>query len=79
MGEYLAAYSANRALLRYQLQRDQLDIKAAYTLDRNFDLYLDVYNVFVEAERGSTWYGGLPFNVRQEDVPLFIFGVNGRF
>ena len=79
VGEYLAAYSTNAALLRWQLARDQLDIKTVYTINRHFDLYMDVYNVFVEAERGDTWNGGLPRNIRLEDGPLFVFGINGRF
>jgi outer membrane receptor protein involved in Fe transport len=79
VGSYLSSYNANSALLRYQLQRDQLDIKSAWWINRHYSFYLDVYNVFVEAERGDRWFGGLPRNVRKEKGPLFVFGIKGSY
>jgi TonB-dependent receptor len=79
VGKYLSSYNANPALLRYQLQRDQLDIKSAYWINRHYSVYLDVYNVFVEAERGDTWFGGLPRNIRKEKGPLFVMGIKGSY
>lgn len=77
VSRYLNTFSASQARLLYRLARPTVDIKMAYTLSRNFDLYLDVVNVFERADRAWEYWGGRPNgteNMRRE----FMFGINGR-
>jgi outer membrane receptor protein involved in Fe transport len=76
--ENLNSYNVNPAAQVWRSSRSVVDIKTTYRLSRRFDLYLDVNNVFNEAER-TTERGEMrrPLNI-QHYTPQFYFGINGR-
>jgi hypothetical protein len=76
-GRYLSSYNASPARLLYRRERNTLNIKSVYNINRKFDLYMDVYNVFNDPNRLFEWYGGRPDNIRKGHV-MFLAGVNGR-
>jgi hypothetical protein len=48
-----------------------------YQISKNFDVYLDVVNVFAEADRAQEFYGGRPQAIHKMG-PQFFFGLNAR-
>jgi len=54
-----------------------LDLKTVYTINRRFDVYLDVINVFARADRAWEYWGGRP-NGTEWMRPEFLFGLNAR-
>jgi hypothetical protein len=77
MSRYLNTFSASQARLLYRLARPTLDLKTVYTINRRFDLYLDVINVFARADRAWECWGGRP-NGTEWMRPEFLFGLNAR-
>jgi len=77
VGRYLNTYNVNQSRLLYRRARSVVDIKTNYRINRHFDVYLDVVNVFAEGDRVLEYYGGRP-QVMHKMGPQFFFGVNGR-
>jgi TonB-dependent receptor len=77
VGKYLVTFNANQAALLYRMARSTVDLKTRYTLSKRFDLYLDIDNVFAEADRASVFYTGRPQDMFKMS-PQFNFGINGR-
>ena len=75
---FLSAYNANQSLLWYTSARRTLDIKTRYNLTDRYDVYLDLTNVFDEADSATEFYGGRPRSIKDMS-PLVAFGVNARF
>lgn len=76
-GRFLTGFSLTQSALTYSRARDVIDIKTAYQFSRNFSAYLDVVNVFGEADRASEGYDGQP-RVIHKISPMFFFGLNAR-
>ena len=60
IGRFLSAFSTTQALLQYQVAKPQLDIKAVFRINRQFDAYLDVWNVFSNPTEQTEFFGGRP-------------------
>ena len=76
-GKFLNTFNANPARLVWGVPQTIVDIKAVYSLNRRFDLYLDAYNIFNDANRKFEWEYGRPQNTRKDSL-MIVFGVNGR-
>jgi TonB-dependent receptor len=74
---FLSSFNASQARLLYRRARPVVDIKTVYTINRHFDLYLDVTNVFAEGDRVFEYWGGRP-NTMEWMRPQFFFGLNAR-
>jgi len=77
VSRYLNTFSASQARLLYRLARPTLDLKTVYTINRRFDFYLDVVNVFARPDRAWEYWGGRP-NGTEWMRPEFLFGLNYR-
>lgn len=76
-GRFLRSYSANQSRLQYNSMRRTVDLKTRYNLNRHFDVYLDVSNLFNEPDSASEFFGGRPRQIKRMS-PLLSFGVNAR-
>jgi iron complex outermembrane receptor protein len=74
---FLTSYNAVESRQIYAAARTQVDIKMLYTINRRFDLYLDVNNIFNAYDRQSEYAGGRPQSVYWMS-PSIIFGTNIR-
>jgi hypothetical protein len=61
----------------YARARTTLGIKTSYRINRNFDVYFDVVNLFSEPDREREFTGGRP-QVYSMLLPQLFFGVNWR-
>ncbi len=59
--------------------RSVVDIKTVFPLRKNLDFYLDVNNVFDEAERSTVRGDKKRVLTHSHLTPQFMFGFNGRF
>ena len=76
-GRYLGGFSLTQSALNYNRARDVVDIKTTYQISKTYSAYLDVVNIFAEADRASESFDGAPRNVHKMQ-PMFFFGVNAR-
>lgn len=76
--EKLTAFNALENRRRYEVASNRVDLKLRYLFTRNFDVYLDLYNVFNEKQR-EVWGLNRPRYVRDRNDPQVHLGVNGRF
>lgn len=58
IGRFLMAFSATQALLQDQVARPLLDIKTVFRINRQFDAYLEVWNVFSNPTEQTEFFGG---------------------
>jgi iron complex outermembrane receptor protein len=77
-GRRLLTYNASAARLRYDRDRDTLDVKAGYEINRMFSLFLDITNIFGEQERAYEFEGERR-QLGYDTGPLYSAGVNARF
>lgn len=78
-GEFLSTFNAQDYLKLYRLAENRVDIKLKYLLNRNLDIYFDVYNVFNDKYRLEYGSNSRPRQSNDRHDPQFHFGVNGRF
>ena len=76
-GRYLLTFNANESRLVYARSRTTVGIKTSYRINRNFDVYFDVVNLFSEPDREREFTGGRP-QVYSMLLPQFFFGINAR-
>ena len=76
-GRYLTGFSTIRSALTYSRARDVIDIKTGYQISKNYDVYLDVVNMFARPDRASEGYDGQPRAIHQM-APMVLFGINAR-
>ena len=48
-----------------------------YSLNKQYDIYMDAYNVNNAENRLFEWEYGRPQNIRKDSL-MILFGVNGR-
>lgn len=77
-GRFLRVYSASTARLDYAREQTLVNIKTVYQLSKNYDIYLDVNNVFNEPDRDWEFYGGRARYLSKIGSPQFVFGLTGR-
>jgi len=77
-GRFLRVYSTSQARLDYARPQTLFNIKTVYRVSKQFDVYLDVNNMFNEADRDWEYYGGRPRYLSKIGSPQFVFGVTGR-
>lgn len=77
-GRYLSTTNARQNLKQYRLPEERLDLKLKYTINRSFDFYCDIYNVF--NSKYALEYGSLerPRQENDRHDPQFQIGINGR-
>jgi iron complex outermembrane recepter protein len=76
-GPGLRTYNANLSRRIYDRHRSVVDINTSYTISKNIDIYVDVQNLFGEADRKRDYRGGRPQAYIWLD-PLIFAGVNWR-
>jgi TonB-dependent receptor len=76
-GKFLDTFNADPSRLIYGMPQTVVDVKMQYNLNRRFGLYMDIYNIFNDANRLFEWGLGQPQNTRKDSV-MFLFGINGR-
>ena len=79
-GTMLLTMNARDNLKQYLVEEDRVDLKMKFTINRNFDIYCDVYNVF--NSKYTLEYGGVHSRPRLQNDrhdPQFHLGINGRF
>lgn len=76
-GKYLTGFNANESRSTYAHSRPVVDVKTQYNISRNYSLYLDVVNVFMQPDRQIEFGYGRPQTTHLMR-PQFFFGVNGR-
>ena len=74
----LMAFNALENRRRYEVAAHRVDLKLRYFLTRNFDVYVDLYNVFNDKQR-EVWGFERPRYVRDRNDPQTHAGINGRF
>jgi len=77
-GRMLSTANVRENLRQYRLPEERLDLKLKFTVNRSFDIYCDIYNVF-----NSKWaleYGSFnrPRQENDRHDPQFQIGINGR-
>ncbi len=77
-GRFLRVYSASQARLDYAREQTLVNVKTVYQLSKNYDVYLDVNNVFNEPDRDWEFYGKRARYLSKIGSPQFVFGVTGR-
>ena len=77
-GETLVAFNARDNLKRYRIRSDRLDIKIKYPVWKNYDLYLDIYNLTNDKQREIWGVYERPRTVLDRNDPQIHFGINGR-
>ena len=78
-GKYLGSFNANPANRTWRTAASMVDIKTVFPIRKNFDAYLDVTNIFNEADREDRRGGAMRPLSLYKMSPLFSFGINGRF
>lgn len=76
-GRYLLSYNTIQSALSYAKARNAVDIKTGYQISKRFDVYLNIDNLFNEADLAYELYGGYPTTFIKIS-PLFHFGINAR-
>lgn len=74
---FLTSYNAVESRQIYATARTTVDVKMLYTVNRRFDVYLDVNNITNNYDRKSEYAGGRPQSVYWLS-PSIIFGTNVR-
>jgi hypothetical protein len=77
-GETLSSFNANPASRVYLKTRSVVDIKTVFPIWKNYSFYLDVNNVFDEAERSTVRGEVRRVLTHSHLTPQFFFGINGR-
>jgi TonB-dependent receptor len=77
-GETLSSFNVNPAARVYLKARSVVDIKTVFPIWRNYSFYLDVNNVFDEAERSTVRGETRRVLTHSHLTPQFFFGINGR-
>ncbi len=77
LGRYLTGFNANESRATYAAARPTVDIKTLYNVTRNYSVYLDVVNVFMEPDRQRQFGYGRP-QVTHLMRPQLFFGINAR-
>ncbi|MBI4626421.1 MAG: TonB-dependent receptor [Verrucomicrobia bacterium] len=77
-GEILSGFNAAPNLRNYRLASHRLDLKIKYRIWRNYDVYVDVYNL--NNDKQSTVWGvhDRPRQILDRNDPQIHFGINGR-
>lgn len=75
--KYLTSYTVALPTRSYLEARSTLNIKTVYNINRHFDVYLDVNNVFAEPDRYDVLWNDRPSLIHKMS-PQFIFGINAR-
>ena len=75
-GEYLSTYNTNISRMVYTRKRTAVDLKMVYFISKQYNVYLDANNIFMEPDRG-TIIGGRP-GAYQVLTPQLFFGLNAR-
>jgi TonB-dependent receptor len=75
-GQYLSSYNANVSRMVFTRKRTAVDLKTVYLISKQYNVYLDVNNIFSEPDR-ATIIGGRP-GAYQILTPQLLFGLNAR-
>lgn len=74
---FLTSYNAVESRQIYAAARTTVDVKMLYTINKRFDVYLDVNNITNNYDRQSEYVGGRPQSIYWMS-PSLIFGTNVR-
>lgn len=78
-GRFLRAYSTSPARLDYARPQTMINLKTVYQISRHYDFYLDVNNVFNEADRNWEFYPKRGRYLQKLGGAAFVSGITGRF
>jgi iron complex outermembrane recepter protein len=76
-GRGLRTYNVNLSRRVYDRPRTVVDLNLSYSISKHFDIYLDVQNLFREADRARDYRYGRPQTYLWLD-PLVFLGLNWR-
>jgi len=77
IGRTLATFSTNQPLLRWNVAKPQLDLKAVFRINRRLDAYFDIWNVLANPTARAEYFGGRPHTISKMR-PMFHVGLRGR-